>query len=229
MKKPLSTGTRMALAAGALIAPHVLNTVFLTCRKIHIGSRQGYHDLFHSVPHVCAMWHQRILALMHENARRRTVVMVSRSTDGEIVARAMLRLGYVLARGSSSRGGREALQEMIQKIQSGRMAGFVGDGPRGPAHVMKMGAIIAARDTGTPACGITAVSTRAVFARSWDRTEIPMPFSTVVYGYTEPFFVPRDSTPEQCEAYRLRLERELNELDARCESYAKEIARRQRS
>jgi hypothetical protein len=229
MKKRLSTGTRVALAAGALVAPPVLHSLIMTCRKIHIGSRQGHYEMVHATPHVVVMWHQRILALMQENASRRAVVMVSQSTDGEIVARAMLRLGYVLARGSSSRGGREALHEMIRLIRQGHMAGFVGDGPRGPAHVLKMGAIIAARDTQTPVCGVTAVGTRSIFARSWDRTEIPLPFSTIVYGYTEPFSVPRDAAPEQLEQARLRVERELNEMDARCEAKAKEIARRQRS
>jgi lysophospholipid acyltransferase (LPLAT)-like uncharacterized protein len=214
-------GTRAALAASALAAPPLLRSLFATCRAVHVGSRLGRENLVKRRPQVCALWHQRILMILIGHCRSRAAVMVSRSFDGEIIARAMLRMGYVLARGSSSRGGREALQEMVRLIGEGHVAGFVADGPRGPARVMKIGAIVAARDTGAPVCGITASASRSIFARSWDRTEIFKPFSTIVFGYTEPFSVPRDASNEECERLRLRLERELNEIDARCVEQAR--------
>jgi lysophospholipid acyltransferase (LPLAT)-like uncharacterized protein len=213
-------GTKVALAASTLVAPPVIWSLIATCRKIHAGSRRGCEYMFDRVPHICAMWHQRVLMIIPENGPRHPAAIVSRSKDGEIIARAMQRMGYVLARGSSSRGGREALGEMARRVREGRMAGFVADGPRGPARVAKIGAILAARETGTPVCGVTATATRSIFARSWDRTEIPLPFATIVYGYTEPFDVPRNASSEDLERMRQRLERELNEVDARCRELA---------
>jgi lysophospholipid acyltransferase (LPLAT)-like uncharacterized protein len=220
----VKTGTKLGLALAPLLAPGILHGLFLTCRKIHIGSRAGYDLSMRRVSRVCALWHQRIFFMLQEHMSRHPIVMVSQSKDGEIIARVMHRLGYALARGSSSRGGKEALDEVIDFIRAGGYTGMVADGPRGPARVLKMGSVIAARETGTPLCGVTAVASKHRFARSWDRTEIPMPFSTIVYGYTEPFRVPPNATNSECEQYRVRLERELNAMDDLCAARAKQFA-----
>src|SRR6185295_4715210 len=81
---------------------------------------------------------------------RKIVVMVSRSKDGELVARALHRLGYRTARGSSSKGGREALAELTDLVREGWGAAIVADGPRGPARKAKIGCVLAARGTGAP-------------------------------------------------------------------------------
>jgi hypothetical protein len=224
----MKTGARLALAAAPLLAPGIVWSTFHTIRKVYIGSKKGLVDLRERLPRVCALWHQRVLMLLPENAPRRPMVMVSQSTDGEIAARVMKRMGFLLARGSSSKGGREALQVIIAHLRQGGMAGIIADGPLGPARVLKIGTILAARETGVPVYGITATASRSICVRSWDRTEIPLPFATVVYGYTEPFFVPRESGPDELESFRRRLERELNDMDARCVERAQQIARRER-
>ncbi len=220
----MKAATRIALAAAPLAAPWIVRSTFLTIRRVHIGSGKGYIDLRDRLPRICVMWHQRVLMLLPENAPRHPMVMVSQSRDGEIVARVMHRMGYQLARGSSTRGGREALQEIISHVRGGGMAGIIADGPLGPARKLKMGAVVAAKETGVPLYGLTATASKSIQVRSWDRTEIPMPFSTVVYGYTEPFFVPKDAPPSELERCRKRLEDELNDMDARCVDAAKKLA-----
>lgn len=222
MKKRRSMGIRLALAVSGL-APAFVRAFFFTCRKIHIGSGRAYANLRDGVPMVAAMWHQRVMLLLRQNAYRGHVVMVSRSTDGEIVARLMRRMGYFIARGSSTRGGREAREEMVALVRAGRTAGFVADGPLGPPRVAKMGAVISARDAGVPLFGITAAASRSIFVKSWDQTEIPLPFSTIVIGYTEPFMVPPGLSADEYEALRARLERELEDIDAQCVELARPI------
>ena len=224
MKKKPRLGSRLATAAGGLLAPPVMWAMSASWKRVHIGSLQGYRDMIYRTPHVCAMWHQRILMLLPENAPRGAVVMVSQSRDGEVIGRMMHKMGYRLARGSSTRGGREALYDVMDWIRAGRVAGMVADGPLGPARVVKMGSVLAARETGTTLCGVSAAASRSIQARSWDRTEIPLPFATVVYGYTEPFSVPPKASLEECEIYRKRLEDEINAIDARCEALARKIA-----
>jgi lysophospholipid acyltransferase (LPLAT)-like uncharacterized protein len=100
------------------------------------------------VPLVYALWHGRmvlcILARLHENI----VTMASRSKDGEIIARWLVRNGYVPVRGSTRKGGLAALQEMIDYVRAGHRAALTIDGPKGPPRVAQAGVLEVARKTG---------------------------------------------------------------------------------
>jgi lysophospholipid acyltransferase (LPLAT)-like uncharacterized protein len=96
---------------------------------------------------VYACWHDQTLLAVYFWRRRGIVVMSSPSFDGECSARFQRHFGYGITRGSSSRGGAGALVEMVKLVRAGRPAGFTVDGPRGPRHEAKMGALLLAKKT----------------------------------------------------------------------------------
>ena len=99
--------------------------------------------------------------------------MVSRSKDGELVARSLHRLGYKTVRGSSSAGGREALSELTDLVRAGWGSAIIADGPRGPARQAKIGCVLAGRNSGAPLIPWGCYATPNIRARNWD----PFPVS----------------------------------------------------
>jgi lysophospholipid acyltransferase (LPLAT)-like uncharacterized protein len=147
------------------------------------------------------------------------VVMVSRSRDGDIIADTVERFGMRAVRGSSSRGGRDAREAMIEALNAGGVsAGVIVDGPRGPALEAKMGALVMARETGLPVVPGTWWARPVVHVRSWDRTIVPLPFSRIVFAFGPALFVPPDAGAEQLEEARKTLTRRL--ADARAAAQA---------
>jgi lysophospholipid acyltransferase (LPLAT)-like uncharacterized protein len=164
---------------------------------------------------VMAFWHGRILPATIYFRRRGIVVITSENFDGEWIAGIIERFGYGTARGSTSRGGRRALLQLVRDMEAGKPAGFTVDGPRGPARVAQPGAVWLAKATGNPVLPFHLEADRYWTVRSWDRTQIPKPFSTVALVVGEPFVVPEDATDAQLEAARRRLEEELGRLETR--------------
>jgi lysophospholipid acyltransferase (LPLAT)-like uncharacterized protein len=164
---------------------------------------------------VMAFWHGRILPATFYFRRRGIVVITSENFDGEWIARIIERFGYGTARGSTSRGGKKAMLQLVRDMRAGRAAGFTLDGPRGPARVAQAGAVWLASATGNPLLPFHLEASSHWSLRSWDRTQIPKPFSTVALVVDAPIEVPKDSTDERLEATRLELEARLRILEER--------------
>lgn len=141
---------------------------------------------------ILAFWHREIFSAIWFWRKRDIVVMTSQNFDGEYITRIIQKHGYEAARGSSSRGGTQALREMIQATRRGVDTALTVDGPRGPCSVAKPGAVLLARATGAAILcfHISAGKTR-VFPKSWDHTEIPRLRSSIVIFIAPPIFVDR--------------------------------------
>lgn len=161
---------------------------------------------------IFALWHARLLPLAFTHRGRGIVVLVSRHRDGEIIARIVERLGFVTARGSSTRGGEEGVREMLELARARRLLGITPDGPRGPAERVKPGLVYLASRTGLPVVPVAAGFRSAWVFRSWDRFRVPWPFARVVVAYGEPIALPPALDPNAAEAWRARLEREIADL-----------------
>jgi hypothetical protein len=170
---------------------------------------------------VMAFWHGRILSATYYFRRRGIVVITSENFDGEWIARIIERFGYGTARGSTSRGGRRAMLQLVRDMEAGKPAGFTLDGPRGPAKVAQPGAVWLARTTGNPLLPFHLEASNAWSLRSWDRTQIPKPFSTVSLVIGEPIHVPREATDEHLEEWRMALEQRLAALEERALAMAR--------
>jgi lysophospholipid acyltransferase (LPLAT)-like uncharacterized protein len=158
------------------------------------------------------MWHGRLLLLPALYGRRGIHALTSRSRDGEIVARWIRRFGLVPVRGSSSRGGGEALRALTRVLRDGRDVVVVPDGPRGPREVLKPGVIVLARLSGAPIVPVAVGASREWRLRSWDEFRIPQPFARCVVRFGEPIRVPRTADRAAAEAARKEVEAALRGL-----------------
>jgi lysophospholipid acyltransferase (LPLAT)-like uncharacterized protein len=164
---------------------------------------------------IMTFWHGRILPATYYFRRRGIVVITSENFDGEWIAGIIERFGYGTARGSTSRGARRALRQLTRDSGAGRPVGFTLDGPRGPARVAQPGAVWLAKATGNPVLPFHLEADRSWTLNSWDRTQIPRPFSTVSIAMGEPLNVPGDADEAGIEAARLQLEDRLRALETR--------------
>jgi lysophospholipid acyltransferase (LPLAT)-like uncharacterized protein len=164
-------------------------------------------------PPIMAFWHGRILSATWVFRHRGIVAMASTNFDGQWISRIIERFGYVAAAGSTSRGGVRALLELKRSLGSGRAVGFTLDGPRGPARVAQPGAVWLAGATGNPLLPFHAEASRYWAMRSWDKTQVPKPFSTVALTMERAIFV-AGTEPEHQEEGRRALIQALDRAEA---------------
>ncbi|HEX8031023.1 MAG TPA: lysophospholipid acyltransferase family protein [Vicinamibacterales bacterium] len=163
-----------------------------------------------------SFWHGRILPATLYFQRRGIVVITSENYDGEWIARIITKFGYGTSRGSTSRGGPRALLQMVRDVKSKGVA-FTLDGPRGPAEVAQPGAVWLAKATGNPLMPFHCEAASSWTLKSWDRTQIPTPFTTVAMAIREPIYVPRDADEHALAASRTELEASLAEARVECQ------------
>jgi lysophospholipid acyltransferase (LPLAT)-like uncharacterized protein len=132
-------------------------------------------------PVLFAFWHNRILMMPYFFRKfcpdRTLTVMISRSRDGDLISDIAFRFGIRAARGSSSKFGSDALRALVETVREGNNGGITPDGPRGPRYQIQPGILALADKTGSPVVPVTAHYDRKWELRSWDRFQIPRPFS----------------------------------------------------
>jgi lysophospholipid acyltransferase (LPLAT)-like uncharacterized protein len=168
---------------------------------------------------IYTFWHDRIFAGTYFFRDRKIVVMTSESKDGEYIARFITRLGYGAIRGSSTRGGSKALVQMIKAMRGGMPMAFTADGPKGPRYVAKPGPVLLAKKTGQPILPFVFEPGSKWTLGSWDKMQIPKPFSRVAVILGKPIEV---SEEDDNEAKLARLQTSLDDLVARGETWARE-------
>lgn len=135
---------------------------------------------------VLCTWHQHFFAAIRHFQTYRNFkpsLMISRSSDGEIIAGVAERSGWHAVRGSSSRDGREALKEMIRRLSQTRLAAHIVDGPKGPAGIVKAGVIQLAHAADAVIIPLYTSADRAWYFNSWDNFFLPKPFARVVISF----------------------------------------------
>jgi lysophospholipid acyltransferase (LPLAT)-like uncharacterized protein len=148
------------------------------------------------IPAVHALWHGRLMLCTFSKVNTGLVTMASRSKDGEIISRWLLRHGIIPTRGSTRKGGLAALEEMAEYIRAGHPAALTVDGPKGPPRVVQPGILWLARQTGAWIVPFGSSASRPAFLKSWDRYLVPKPFSRCIVAYGEPFPVPAKGDDE---------------------------------
>jgi lysophospholipid acyltransferase (LPLAT)-like uncharacterized protein len=163
---------------------------------------------------IFCLWHDRLFGGTYFLRNRGIVVITSQSRDGEYIARFLKRFGFGTVRGSSTRGGVKALVEMIRLMRSGMSMAFTVDGPRGPRHEAKTGAVLLAKKTGNPMVPFSVECEHFWTIKSWDRLQIPRPFTRARFLVAAPILVPADVDDEEIDAKRNELQRSLDGLAA---------------
>ena len=168
---------------------------------------------------IFTFWHTCIFSATWLWRNRGIVVMSSRSRDGEFTGRFIKRFGYGTARGSSSRGAGRALAEMAACLESGIDVAFTIDGPRGPAYVAKAGAVTLARHTGQAILPFHISARRRIRLGSWDRLQIPLPFTRALALVGEPIYVGHGAGAADLESKQSALQEALDTMRDECEKW----------
>jgi lysophospholipid acyltransferase (LPLAT)-like uncharacterized protein len=179
--------------------------------KMEIENEKKWMDFFRSGGRVLlCTWHQHFFsAIRHFQKYRdfKPALMISKSSDGEIIAGVAEKSGWHTVRGSSSRGGKEALRMMINHLSQKRLAGHIVDGPKGPAGNVKAGVIQLAHAADAAIIPFYISADRAWYFNSWDSFFIPKPFARVIVSFGEMIkFTPAEN-PAAFEGQRLYLEK----------------------
>ena len=157
---------------------------------------------------LCA-WHQQFFSLIrHFESYRpyRPSIMISRSQDGEMIAGVAARSGWLAIRGSSSRGGSQALKLLVERLKETGLAAHIVDGPQGPAGKLKRGAIHLAQAAGAAIVPMYVSADRAWYFNSWDRFLLPKPFSRVTLRFGDLIQLTPTDNQEELEKQRKSVE-----------------------
>jgi lysophospholipid acyltransferase (LPLAT)-like uncharacterized protein len=200
--------------AAGVLGLGLLGGLFTTTRASRSG-QERYRALHRAGQRVVfVFWHQQLLPLVHYHRGEGIVVLVSEHGDGEYITRVILRHGFGVARGSSTRGGSQGLRQLVRAAREGHDLAITPDGPRGPARVFKPGALVAARLTGLPVVPLAVAASSAWHVNSWDRFMVPRPLARLHIAYGEPIEVPRGADEADVEALAERVQARLEGLEA---------------
>jgi len=172
-------------------------------------------------PVIYVVWHARLLVLPYLYRDRGFRVLISRSRDGEMIARLVRRFGFVVVRGSSSRGGAEGLRALARALREGHSVVVVPDGPRGPSETVKPGVVALARLTAAPVVPMALGASSEWRARSWDGFRVPKPFARCVVRFGDPVRVARPPGRRADEGPRKEIEAALLEVTWRADEEAR--------
>lgn len=149
--------------------------------------------------------------------------MVSRSFDGEFIARTIERLGFVAIRGSSSRGGAQALLGLRAQLEAGTPVVFTIDGPRGPKYVAKPGPVLLSRASAVPMAAFYVGLSDAWVLNTWDSLMIPKPFSKALVRFSAKIQVAAEGDDAQMADCQRQLQLALERVTSFAEEHVEQV------
>jgi hypothetical protein len=214
-----SVGQRVVLGVVPRLTAMLLAAVGATLRFETIAE-EGVTPATPPARGIFCFWHRCTLPAGWYFRKFRCSILISRSFDGELIARTLALLGYNSVRGSSSRGGAAGLIAMRDVLERGEPVVFTADGPRGPIYQTKIGPVKLAAMTGEEMGCFYLLPTRAWAMRSWDRFLVPLPFSRVVVSWTRAVVAPGpDADAAALESKRVELYDALERARLRAEEH----------
>jgi len=180
-------------------------------------------DAIYEKPVIYSFWHRAVFASAWLWRRIGFAVMVSRSFDGEYIARTIEKLGFAAVRGSSSRGGAKALIGLRRQLENDISVAFTIDGPRGPKYVAKPGPVLLSRASGLPMAAFFVASSDAWVLKTWDALMIPKPFSKVLVRVSAKIRVPTDADDSQMAEFHRQLQTALERVTQFAEEHVMKV------
>lgn len=177
-------------------------------------------------PCIYAMWHGHQVCLHGIKDRGNLNVLISRSVDGEIIARTVEKWGFKVVRGSKGKKGSvEATMQLIDRLKNNECIAMMVDGPSGPAFIAKEGVVKIAKMAQAPIVPLYCYSPNKNFLKmpSWDSLRYPFGFTRMLNLYGEPIYVNGNNTDEQDEEVRIQLQNSLDELEKKAPEVFKEV------
>ncbi len=208
------------------LAHNLIRAYLYGIRKTILHEEQILRALEQNQKVIIAILHQRMFGVIGYAKRFGPFALgaiISQSRDGDMIARVVERLQFHPIRGSSSRGGKEALDALVAYLVDNRAAVHAVDGPRGPKGAVKAGIVRIAQLSGAVIYPVYISTNRAWVLKSWDRFLIPKPFSRLMIRWGEPFPVLNQLTEPEFDGLREKIEvqiRENHALDDRAMGWA---------
>ena len=172
-------------------------------------------------PFIYLFWHEN-MAIPAALIRKVDIsVLISQHRDGELIAQTIGFLGASVVRGSSSRGGGQAIRDMLEAIKQRHLA-ITPDGPRGPRRVVQPGAVFLASHAGIEIVPVGVAVTREWRAKSWDKMMIPKPFAQAHVVLGKPIAIPPGLDKQALEPYQQLCQRGMDEAQSLAESKIKD-------
>ena len=159
-------------------------------------------------------WHGKSLIFANYFRRRGYWVIISNSNDGDIQNEVFTKMGYQTIRGSTGRGGVRAALMAVKLLKNGGTMAITPDGPRGPSHEVQGGVMLMAQKSGAALVPVGLSAKKAIYVKSWDKYMLPYPFSKARMVFGDPITVAEDADEATVEQARLKLESEINRLEA---------------
>jgi hypothetical protein len=210
---------RIALAFIPRLTAAVLAIIGATL-KFEVIAEEGAIPSTPPAKGIFCFWHRCTLPCAWYFRKFGSSILISRSFDGELIARTLSKLGLDSVRGSSSRGGAAGLLALQQVLEQGLAAIFTADGPRGPIYQTKMGPVKLAQMTQQEIGSFYLLPERAWTMRSWDRFLVPKPFSRVAVSWARPVAPPEaGADAAMLEAKRQELNEALERARANAERH----------
>lgn len=171
--------------------------------------------------YIYGFFHSQLLAHIYFYRNTKIVSLASLHKDGEIAAIVAQKFGITIVRGSSTRGGVEALLGLKKYINEGYDAALTVDGPRGPAGIVNNGVIYLAKLTGKEIVPCCFVCDKNIRLKSWDRFMVPLPFSNGIFNFGKPIKIPKNIKEEDISIYKEKIQKELVRINSEAEEKVK--------
>lgn len=161
-------------------------------------------------PGIVAFWHGLMLPVWKFFSKYGSTAVVSLSKDGEILSTLLKKWNYSLIRGSSKKGGKEALNNIVSEDKN-RFILITPDGPQGPACKFKPGAVVAAQRRQSPLylCSVK-ITYYKQFSKSWDKFLLPLPFATIILDLSNPIIIDAEANRTKIDMIIAQAEQWLN-------------------
>jgi len=162
--------------------------------------------------YIYALWHQNLLSAIFSHINEKFSMVISESKDGELVAVTCKKFGHLPARGSSTRGGKKALIEIVRNIKNGFPGALTVDGPTGPEKIVKHGIIEIAKLTQSPILPLSPYAENFwIIKKSWDQFRIPKPFSKIIIVIGKPVWVEKELSKDRYDDLGRHIQNQIND------------------
>lgn len=179
-------------------------------------------------PCIYAMWHANQFLVYGIRNREKLSIQVSNSMDGEIISRVIQKMGFKTVRGSAGRKGAvSSTMQMISLLENNECVGIMVDGPRGPYHKVKNGAVKLAQMTGAPIVPVHWYSSQKTFITlpSWDKMKTPFFDCNIINVYGKPIYVNKDADDQEINIAKENIKQQLLELEEKAPELYKEAVK----
>lgn len=194
-----SNSTRKATLKDKILLAVIPAVAWLTIKfigmtqKLEVRNLKNVENIFNQKGNVIfAFWHNRFMLIPYLYRRlfgnKDSVTLISQSLDGEYLVQGLKYFRTNVVRGSSSRGGSDALKKLVKEIRGGKDCAITPDGPRGPRYEVQSGTASLAVLSKTPIIPVSYSSSRKKILNSWDRTIVTLPFGKTVLIFGDPIY-----------------------------------------